>query len=347
VTSRDTTQVSLSRRERLEHLKRASQYATGEAGDRFGRVLDVEEGRLLVVGRSFLVEDDQEGPAILFPETVGGRFFSDAQLKRWPELKGKQLFPPERPRAVTTSRLLDDFFSLVEQEDGVARPEVRPSDVQRLARRYGPLEWCMTHQAPFQGFRQALQMTLVGLPERFPPLPEPNEARGECQLSTLDSPCRRWNPEPLTLWVSVGREAVAVRNLAAELRANRRGEPQDWKVLLGEKSESAGAIPDDPHRMLATVMNQRLRLVRIGPAFQWRNGGFQLETFRPRLSPLYAALILQLALMVLKRDGFARCIICGRGFLPTRLGAMYCRSHSIREVNRHKKRRERERKSGV
>lgn len=335
---RDIDSEKVIRRQRsLDPFRRPS-------GD-LARLLDLETRKLVVMGSAELTKN-KEG--IRFTNRpVGGHALM---------LLGRSK-PRARLREQNTARLLDDFFSLVEVVEGRPRPKISAAEVRKLACRYGPLEWCGEHGAPFRWFRR---MERAGGWVWKPPgalktwkvanRPEPDEIGGRCQLGWPGSPCRPWHPEPIELWKAVALEAVAIRNLAGDLHANRPGETEDWGVVFRAQARgirpevAASEVGEDPKRAFAHVMEVRLSQADLCLGFRWRDDHFAVvEASRPPGSPLYAAIMYQLAILAMNWDGRARCVLCGERFELKRSSDLYCDLHTEREVNRHKKNRQYER----
>lgn len=319
MTKRDGDSV-LARREALLPFLRGD-----EGQEQLYRVLDLSQGPLLVPNRPRLVENQT---ALKFPEpSAGHRFIAPG--------KGDSSHRVSEPY-----RVLGDFFSLVEDRDGIPRSDASPMAVLRVASRYGSMGWCQ-HGAPLSWSSPLLEEAV------------------HCRLwNPGDSPCKKLSPEPVSLWLDIARDLVAIRNLAADLHQNELGQPEDWaRALFLDNRLGSRRLPvevaKDPARVLASVMDLRLHWAGVRVGFQYGGDSFALvDTSELRKSHLYSALMLQLACFILRWDNTTRCRKCGRRIaqeLDPEAGRkkgrrnQYCDQHSEREKQADRKSRQRAR----
>jgi hypothetical protein len=182
-------------------------------------------------------------------------------------------------------QLIEEVFDVVEgfRDDREGFVAERGPNVLTFARRRGPLRLCARHGAPL----------------------------GHGHDDDRDDPrCLFGGLEPLSIWWGVGRRALAIRDLAVAVHRGGYGEPSDWAALGFERGH--GGRP--AREQLASAVNLALASAAPRPALRWGGGAPEFRPFTSLNAPVYAAIVVQLALVVARVGGLAVCSICGRPF---------------------------------
>lgn len=224
-----------------------------------------------------------------------------------------------------------------------------PNDVATYASRWGVLMICEAHQ----------------LPNTHNPMPYPSPPYS----SLAWSPCapRGWPLmpcyEPTARWKHFARSMDAMLRIAADLRRDVAGNPEQWDVLyedlepeqriFGSLRPGSGRLKDDEmldlqKAQLAEVVNEFLYFSGVRPRFRW---GFNREAAISMLAgTMLGALAVKLALAIQDTGGLAVCseAECGKLYAPTMRPRPnvdnYCpRCRALGIPLRNAKRRERER----
>lgn len=199
--------------------------------------------------------------------------------------------------------------------------------IRTFAARWGMLDLCI-HQLP------------VGHPMRSVPSCL-GETRAETQ--TLHGPCRSlFGLEPLDSWRFWARQARAIVDLGASLRAGGRGDPNRWRDLFEQapwampfsalRAAESSELPSYVARQGAEMrgplapLGERRRTITDAIDFWMAMSSIRLSLRWPRGRPesewtdggLFGALGLQMLFTVSSAMGWAVCAGCGAQHVPSR-----------------------------
>jgi hypothetical protein len=133
-------------------------------------------------------------------------------------------------------------------------------------------------------------------------------------------PCTPSGSESIELWRRFARIARAMLSIATQLHNVRRGNENDWLVLLQGGAESN--LPTDiatERRLLKDAVNLWLELGNVRPRLEW-DFDVAIVLAYPLSSSLFGVLATQLPSFVARSEGLLTCASCGRSGTLSQLG---------------------------